>query len=125
MRNSRARLGVFARLIVAAVLLIGVLFIAVFPTRTLLDQRNAIASVQERLDVLRHENARMRERIRGLSDPQQIERIAREEYNLAKPGEEIFVIVPSEMEAMRRSGGPQAVAKAIREAWGLPLSPGE
>ena len=119
MRSRRPRLGALARIVVAAALLIGVLFLAVFPTRTVLDQRDAISSVDRRLEVLREENERMRERIRGLSDPATIERIAREQYNLARPGEEVFVIIPSEMEAVRRHGGAQAVVTAIRDAWGF------
>lgn len=118
-RRGRTPLGALARLVVGAVLLVGVLFVAVFPTRTYLDQREAIDTVQERLGVLHSENGRMRERIAALSTPQEVERIAREEYNLAKPGEEVFVIIPSETEAMRRSGGPQAVMNAIRDAWGF------
>lgn len=121
MRNPhrRARLGALTRLVIAAVLLVSVLFLAVFPTRTVLDQRRAIATVEERLSVLRSENERMREHIRSLSDPEEIERLAREEYNLARPGEEVFVIIPSQMETVRRAARPQDVVTAIREAWGL------
>lgn len=105
---------------IGAVLLIGVLFAAVFPTRTYLEQRRSITTAQERLDVLRGENERMRRRIIGLSTPSEVERIAREEYNLAKPGEEVFVIIPSDMEAVRRRGAAAEVVGAIREGWGLP-----
>ena len=119
MRYRRPRLGALARLVVAASLLIGVLFLAVFPTRAVLDQREAISQVDERIEVLREENERMRARIRGLSDPEAIERIAREQYNLARPGEEVFVIIPSEMEALRRSGVTDTVVSVIRDAWGF------
>lgn len=119
MTARRARLGVTARFVVGAVLLVGVLFAAVFPTRAYLDQRRAIGTVEERLDVLRTENDRMRQRVSDLSDPATIERIAREEYNLARPGEEVFVMIPSEMEAIRRAGTTAEVVSAIGAAWGF------
>lgn len=121
----RARLGAAARLVLGAVLLIGVLFVGVFPTRTFLDQRDAIDTTKERLAVLRSENERLREQIQWLQKPEEIERIAREEFNLAKPGERVFVMIPSELEALRRHGGPAKVLDAIREAWGIPPTTSE
>ncbi|HLG00745.1 MAG TPA: septum formation initiator family protein [Acidimicrobiia bacterium] len=119
MSPRRARFGALARFMIGVVLLVGVLFLAVFPTRTYLDQRRAIGAVEKRLDVIRTENERMRGRIGELSDPSAIERIAREEYNLARPGEEVFVMIPSEMEAIRRQGTTEEAIATIRAAWGF------
>lgn len=116
--SRRARLGAAARFGIAAVLLALVLFLAVFPTRTYLDQRESIADAQERLSVLREQNEKMRGRIRSLQTPEEIERIARQEFNLAKPGEEVYVIIPSPLEMLRRSGTHEEVMGVLRDAWG-------
>lgn len=120
--SRRVRLGVAARFGIGAVLLIGVLFLAVFPTRTYLDQRESIDDAHERLSVLREQNEKMEQRIRSLQTPDEIERIARQEYNLAKPGEEVYVIIPSPLESLRRSGVHQEVVSALRDAWGVETS---
>lgn len=121
--TRRARLGAAARIAVGGVLLVGVLFLAVFPTRTFLDQRESIATGEERLSTLRDENERLRERIQALRTPEEIEKIAREQYNLARPGEELFVVIPSEMEAVRRHGVTAQVVETIRQGWGIPPAP--
>lgn len=115
------RLGAAARIVVGVLLLAGVLFLGVFPTRTYLDQRESIDNARDRRSVLRTENDRLRERIESLRSEEVIERIAREQYNLAKPGEEVYVVIPSAMESVRRYGGPDQVVDAIRRAWGVPL----
>ncbi len=117
--SRRVRLGAAARFGIGAVLLIGVLFLGVFPTRTFLDQRESIAEAQKRLSVLREQNEKMEKRIHSLQTPDEIERIARQEYNLAKPGEDVYVIIPSPLESLRRSGVHQETVDALRDAWGV------
>lgn len=90
-----ARVGAAARIVVGLVLLVGVLFLAVFPTRTWLAQREAIAETRERLGVLRDENDRLRDAAERLQTPEEIERIAREHYSLAFPGEEVYAVIPA------------------------------
>jgi len=75
--------------------LVGFLFAFVYPTRTYLDQREQIAGAQGRLDVLNAQTRsleRATERLRGDAE---VERIAREEYGLVRPGETPYVIVPA------------------------------
>lgn len=122
--TRRARLGATARFALGVILLVVVLFLAVFPTRTYLDQQDAIGNAGDRLSVLSKENDRLRQRIERLQSPDEIERIAREEYNLARRGEEVFVIIPSPLEAVRRHGRAQQAITTIRDAWGLPPAPG-
>ena len=80
----------------AAVLfvLVAVLFLAGFPARTYLDQRNALASTNERLAVLRRSNKALEERSQELHSDAAVERLAREQYNLGRPGEEAYAILP-------------------------------
>jgi len=77
-----------------AVVLVGVLFGFVYPTRTFLDQRSATQTAQAHLDLLRAQNAQLADQARKLNDDAEIARIARELYGLVKPGEQPFVILP-------------------------------
>ena len=57
-------------------------------------QKEAIA-VQQEIQQLNEENQKLQKRVQSLkSDPATIERIAREEMGLARPGEYIFKIQP-------------------------------
>lgn len=74
---------------------VGALGIGLFPTQTFLDQRAATAEAQERLGVLRAQNEAFEERLDRLATDEEIERLAREQYNLAFPGEEAYAVLPA------------------------------
>jgi cell division protein FtsB len=78
-----------------SVLLVGVLFVFVYPTQTFLDQRDATNKAREQLDVLNTENAKLADAAKRLEGDDEIARIAREFYGLVKPGEQPFVILPA------------------------------
>lgn len=103
------------RLVVTSLAMVGFLFIAVFPTRTFFAQRGEIARASERLAVLGEQNRRLESQVDRLERDEEIERLARAEYNLVRPGEEAYAIVsppaPSErgprpVESRRRPGSP-------------------
>ena len=75
--------------------LCGVLAFAVFPTSTYLDQRADTGEAEERLAVLRAQNEAYQERIERLETAEEIERLAREQYNLVFPGEEAYAVLPA------------------------------
>src|SRR5271170_1733898 len=53
------------------------------------------AQVQREIDLMNEENRQLEQRVKSLkSDPAAVERIAREEMGLARPGEYIFKIQP-------------------------------
>src|SRR5579859_1627987 len=66
----------------------------VFGTHGLIAMRRAqkeAASIQREIDRIDQENRKLQENVKALkSDPAAIERIAREEMGLARPGEYIF-----------------------------------
>ena len=68
--------------------------IGLFPTQTFLDQRADTREAQERLDVLRAQNESFEDRIERLETNAEIERLAREQYNLVYPGEEAYAVLP-------------------------------
>lgn len=80
-------------LVIVLVILV-TLFYAVFPTRTYLDQSAALAEVQSELDALYEDNDALRSRMEVLNQPEEIERLARSEYNLVYPGEEAYAMLP-------------------------------
>ena len=81
--------------VVVLVMAVGVLFVAVFPTRTWLAQRQDLTATARRVAVLHDQNERLQARVQRLNTDAEIERLAREQYNLVRPGEEAFAILPS------------------------------
>jgi hypothetical protein len=75
--------------------LCAVLAFAVFPTSTFLDQRANTTESEERLAVLRAQNEAYKERIERLQTKEEVERLAREQYNLVFPGEEAYAVLPA------------------------------
>ena len=82
-------------LLIGAVGTVGVLFIAVFPARTYLDQHHRRQEVQARIDATEARNRALQHRIDTLHTDAEVERLAREQYNLVRPGEEAYAILPS------------------------------
>ncbi|MEY2422214.1 MAG: hypothetical protein QOI95_2281 [Acidimicrobiaceae bacterium] len=82
-------------ILVGSVTIVGVLFIGVYPTRTYFAQRSALQKAQHQLDVLQTENAKLDQQAADLNTDGEIERIARENYNLVRPGEESIAILPA------------------------------
>lgn len=89
-RPSRAVVAVLVSLVA-----LGVLFFGVFPTRAFLAQRQAIAAAEEELATIERANAELEERIAALGTDAEVERIAREQYNLVFPGEEAYALLPA------------------------------
>lgn len=80
--------------ILGSVVFVGVLFVAVFPTQTLLGQHSEADDKQVELDEVEVRNEELQRRVDELKDPTYIELLAREDFGLVKPGEESYVIVP-------------------------------
>lgn len=93
-RPGRRRHRVVAALAVSIVA-VGVLFFGVFPTRAYLDQRRDIASAESQLAALDATNAELAARVDALRTDAEVERLAREQYNLVFPGEEAYALLPA------------------------------
>jgi cell division protein FtsB len=81
--------------ITVTVLLAGVLVFAVFPTRTWLNQRDDTARVSAELAEVRAERAEVEAARDLLLTDEEIERRAREDHRMVKPGEESYSILPA------------------------------
>ncbi|MGI9621630.1 MAG: FtsB family cell division protein [Acidimicrobiales bacterium] len=77
-----------------AVALLVVLAYAVFPVRTWLDQRQAISDRQAELAELEAVNIELDTRVQVLNTEAEIERIARTDHGLVRPGEEAYAVLP-------------------------------
>ena len=83
-----------ARIVVAFVIFIGILFGAVYPTRTYLAQRRDLRAAHQKLALFKEQNAHLEAEAKRLESDAEIERIARARFNLVKPGEEAYAVVP-------------------------------
>ena len=92
-----------AAAVVVSILVVGVLFALVFPTRTYLAQRASISRAEKQLQVLGQQNAELEQRAKQLQSDAEIERLARERYNLVKPGEEAYAVLPPPQQATTTS----------------------
>jgi cell division protein FtsB len=83
-----------ARIVVAFVIFIAILFGAVYPTRTYLAQRRDLRAAHKTLAVFKQQNGHLEAEAKRLGSDEEIERIARARFNLVKPGEEAYAVVP-------------------------------
>jgi len=104
-QKSTWRSGGAVRLAAASVVLVGLLFAFVYPTRTFLDQRSETNKARTQLQILQTENARLAREAKRLQGSAEIERRARQ-YGLVKPGERPFVIIPAPSTATTAAPAP-------------------
>jgi cell division protein FtsB len=98
--------------VLVTLVLIAVLFLFVFPTRSYLGQQRELGRVRGDLATLREQNALLDQEARRLQDPDEVERIARERFDLVMPGEEAFAVIPAPEPA--GDGGPSTGTKGSR-----------
>ena len=82
-------------LVGGGVALVAVLFLAVFPARTYLDQHRQRQQVAAELKATEAKNKALEQRVQSLNTDSEVERLAREQYNLVRPGEEAYAILPT------------------------------
>ena len=97
-----------ARIVVAFVIFIGILFGAVYPTRTYLAQQRDLRAAHQKLALYKQQNGHLEAEAKRLESDEEIERIARARFNLVKPGEEAYAIVP----VPPKPGDPASAAAA-------------
>lgn len=90
--RTRRRLGGG---LVATVLLVGVLFVAVFPTRSYLAQRAATRTSEQQLRTIRTQRAAVERQRSQLRTDEVIEQLARKWFGYVKPGEEAYNVLPA------------------------------
>lgn len=82
-------------LVIGSIALAAALFLFVLPSRTYLAQRHSMSAAETRLQVFRAQNAKLAAEAAHLQSDADIERVARQDYGLVKPGEKAYLIQPS------------------------------
>lgn len=79
---------------VVVLLLVGLAIVlaGVFPFRQLIAQERLVENTQAKLDVLVAENEALQADIDAVATPAELERIAREQYGMVRPGETGYVV---------------------------------
>lgn len=104
--------------VLVAIVGLAVVVLGVFPVRTYLNQRAAEQKSAQRLSVIQAENKRMEERLNALANGDEIERIAREQYNMVRPGEKAYALLPPPVPADLPDTWPFNVARKVLQAQG-------
>jgi cell division protein FtsB len=82
-----------ARMVLGIVIL-AVFVFGVFPTGSYVEQRNELKDAEQELSELRGDNAELDARVERLGSDEEIERVAREEFDMVFPEEESYLILP-------------------------------
>ena len=94
----------FAVLLLAG---LAIVLAGVFPFRQLIAQERLVDNTREKLDALVVENELLESQIAAVQSPTELERIAREQYGMADPGEITYIV---ELE-----GGPTSDGVVVSE----------
>lgn len=86
--------GFVLPMMLAFVLFAGLVYFF-FPTATWLDQRAEAAEVEQELDALLAEQNMLRSEIARMRTDDEVERIARRDFNFVYPGEEAYAVLPA------------------------------
>ena len=70
------------------------LMAGVVPMRQYLEQQRRLDAARQRIELLDEENRRLAGSAEELRTDEEIERLAREQYSLVRPGEEAFALLP-------------------------------
>jgi len=92
--DLRHRRRVLVRVLIGAMAIVALLFVFVFPARTLLAQRQQTEKQKQTLELLHQQSRKLAEESRRLQNNAEVERMAREQYGFVYPGEHPFVVVP-------------------------------
>ena len=92
--------------LLVAVAAVAIVFLFVLPGRTYLAQRRTLSASAQRTQALAKANAALDQRVALLQTDAEVERIARERYQLIKPGETPYAILPPQQPAA--PGAPPA-----------------
>jgi cell division protein FtsB len=81
------------RIAVASLALVAMMFLFVFPTRSYLAQKRQIGKAAHAVEVLEAQNEVLARQASRLKTRSEIERLAREQFNMVMPGEQAYNVV--------------------------------
>lgn len=86
--------GKFVARVGLALLIVAVFVFGVFPTGRYLDQRNDLDRARTDLEEIQAENNDLQRRVDLLGSDPEIERVARDQYDLVYPDDEVYAVLP-------------------------------
>jgi cell division protein FtsB len=78
----------------AGLILVGFLFVFVYPTRTFLQQRSQKNAAERQLEVLHQQTKKLEEQTKKLKTDAEVEKLARERFGMIRPGETPYAPIP-------------------------------
>jgi cell division protein FtsB len=81
-------------IVLVVLTLVAVGYVMFVPARDYFDQQAATRDTQDQLDRLDGDIADLEQRQDRLQDPDYIAQIARERYNMARPDEQVYAVLP-------------------------------
>jgi cell division protein FtsB len=79
--------------LILAALAVVVTAVGIFPFRQIIADRRSVSLAQEQLLALRAENEHLEAQVAVLETDDEVERLAREQFGLVRPGETAYVVV--------------------------------
>ena len=89
--------GPRTRVAVASLALVAMMFLFVFPTRSYLAQKRQIGKAAHAVKVLEAQNEVLARQASQLKTRSEIERLAREQFNMVLPGEQAYNVVETQV----------------------------
>ena len=89
------------------VFFLAVMLVGLVPFKQILNQREAVSDAEDRLTTLVSANDHLESEIVALKTPVEIERRAREDFGLVRPGEIAYIVVPVEPETEAMPAEPE------------------
>ena len=83
-----------SRIAVASLAVIAIMFLFVFPTRSYLAQQRQVHAARHALEEVTAQNKELSREARQLKTPSEVERLARSQFNMVRPGEQAYNVVP-------------------------------
>ena len=89
----------------------------IFPFRQIMAERRTVAAAQETLLALRAENGLLADEVAALQTDAEVERLAREQFGLVRPGESAYVVVVPEGEEVVEPEPEPTLVRAGERPW--------
>lgn len=111
-------------LVIGALVLSIVVLVAWFPASALLSDRRALATVTTQLDTLRRQDRALTQESARLSQPAEIERVARQQYQMVPPGAQEYQVLPKSNSAGGAYATDPGLQRPVAPSGSAQLPPG-
>jgi cell division protein FtsL len=114
-RDGHRLSGLLALLVLVALVVTAT---GIFPFRQIVAEGRAVELAEQKLAALEAENRRLEAEVAALYTPEEVERLAREQLGLVRPGEIGYVVViPPEAETIEPEPEPELIEAEEGQPW--------